>query len=160
MNRSIIALLILIVIAIISIVTILFIFLTPEPTPEIEIIATINPMIVTIIPMIVTIIPHNPTVCEFLSVEVEFTDGQSMERSFDYDITAIQNGDVIISESGDHKHPGKHKVHESVILLGVMPIDITVTTDGVAGASLTILPENAINIDCEELHDTEDILPQ
>ncbi len=136
---------------------------TPEPISE----PIPIPTIITS-----TVMADNPTVCEFLSVEVEFTNSiGNIVDHVNYDIKAIQNGVEIISDESSHRHPGKHPVHQSTVLLGVMPIDITVTMQGLGhGDEITgpignvtatsFSPEHKISVDCEELHVTEDILPQ
>lgn len=169
MNRSKIALLILIVIAIISIATILFIFLTPEPIAEPE------PVLIPETPFIVkpSVLFEEITVCEPLNVQIEFRDqdGKVVEH-VNYDIDAIQNDNTLLSETGIHRHPDKHPVHQADVLLGVFPIDFIVTMQGIGHGediiepidksyTLTVTPNTPSEINCELLHDNvAEELPQ
>lgn len=166
MSRSAISLLILIIIAIISIAAIIFILLTTESVSEVEPIAIPISIITT------SIMPSNPTVCDFLTVQVEFTNSTSqVVDHVNYDILAVQNDVEVISDESAHRHPNKHPIHQSSVLLGVYPVDVTVTIQGIGhgddiiplignATSINFTPELLTNIDCEELHQTQDELPQ
>lgn len=173
------ALLILVVIAIISITTIIFILLFPTPIPEpvpVPIIPEVIPEPTLVaVPDLVSnfILLKEVTVCAPLLLEVEFKnqEGDIVEH-VNYDIEAVQNENVIISEQAIHRHPNQHPSHEAPILLGVFPIDITLTLQGIGHGdylvepidvqhTYTVTPDTSIDINCSELHEEEeDELPQ
>jgi hypothetical protein len=63
------------------------------------------------------IMPKNAIVGETLLVEVEFRDDdKNIVDHVNYDISATQNGQSILSEPNSHRHPGMHTVHETSIL--------------------------------------------
>jgi len=63
------------------------------------------------------IMPKTAIAGETLLVEVEFRDDdKNIIDHVNYDISATQNGDSILSEPGSHRHPGMHTIHETAIL--------------------------------------------
>ena len=143
-----------------------FINLFPQPLEEIEIVD---------IPDIVkpSILFNDATVCEPLIVEVEFRnqDGIVVDH-VNYDIDAIQNENILLSETEAHRHSGQNPVHETPILLGVYPIDFIVTLQGLGHGEdivepiglkhiLTVTPKSPSEINCKLLHENvEEDLPQ
>ena len=65
-----------------------------------------------------------------LIIEVEFRDDDNnIIDHVNYDITATQDGEVILSEPKSHRHPGMHPIHETSIL-GESEIEIKVVLQG------------------------------
>ena len=63
------------------------------------------------------ILPKTAIVGETLLMEVEFRDDdKNIVDHVNYDISATQNGQSILSEPGSHRHPGMHSIHETTIL--------------------------------------------
>ncbi|MHA7646827.1 plastocyanin/azurin family copper-binding protein [Nitrosopumilus sp. S4] len=76
------------------------------------------------------ILPKTALVGETLIIEVEFRDDDNnIVDHVNYDITATQDGDVILSEPKSHRHPGMHPIHETNIL-GESEIEIKVIIQG------------------------------
>ncbi|MCH9658938.1 Kazal-type serine protease inhibitor family protein, partial [archaeon] len=76
------------------------------------------------------IMPKTATVGDVLLVEVEFRDDDNtIIDHVNYDIFATQDDDIILSDSGSHRHPGMHPIHETSIL-SESPVEITVTIQG------------------------------
>ncbi len=76
------------------------------------------------------ILPKIATVGNVLLVEVEFRDDDgNIVDHVNYDISATQDGNVILLESGSHRHPGKHPIHETSMLAQSL-IEIKVTLQG------------------------------
>lgn len=63
------------------------------------------------------IMPKTATVGDILLVEVEFRDDTgSIINHVNYDITATQDNETILSDPDSHRHPGKHPIHETTVL--------------------------------------------
>ena len=76
------------------------------------------------------IMPKTATVGDALLIEVEFMDDDgNIVNHVNYDITAVQGVDTILSDPGSHRHPGKHPVHETTVL-GESPVEIQVVIQG------------------------------
>jgi plastocyanin len=76
------------------------------------------------------IMPKTATVGDVLLIEVEFRDDdENVVDHVNYDISGIQDGDIILSEPGSHRHPGKHPIHETTVL-GESLLEIQVTLQG------------------------------
>jgi len=76
------------------------------------------------------IMPKTATVGDVLLIEVEFRDDdENVVDHVNYDISGIQDGDIIPSEPGSHRHPGKHPIHETTVL-GESLLEIQVTIQG------------------------------
>ena len=76
------------------------------------------------------ILPKIATIGDVLLVEVEFRDDYgNIINHVNYDISATQDEDMILSEPGSHRHPGKHPIHETSIL-GESAIEIKVILQG------------------------------
>ncbi len=76
------------------------------------------------------IMPKTVTVGDVLLIEVEFRDDdKNIVDHVNYDISATQDGDTILLESGSHRHPGKHPIHET-IELGESQLEIQVILQG------------------------------
>ena len=77
-----------------------------------------------------SIMPSLATVGDVLSLEVEFRDDDgNIIDHVNYDIFATQDGNTILSESGSHRHPGKHPIHETKVL-GESDVEIKVIVQG------------------------------
>ncbi len=98
------------------------------------------------------IMPKITTVGDALFIEVEFRydDGNIVDH-VNYDITAIQDAETILSDLGSHRHPGKHPVHETTPL-SASPVEIKVIVQGLGHgdditepkgieSSMTFVPE-------------------
>ncbi len=145
---------------------ILVLFFSP---PELEPMA--KPIIMPII-INPSILFEEATVCEPLSVQVEFKDqDNTVVNHVNYDIKAIQNENTLLVETGAHRHQGQNPTHETAILLGVFPIDFIVTFQGIGHDedligpidkeyTLTVTPNTPSEINCELLHEEKDKLPQ
>ena len=172
-SKSLIALLVLICIAVISVTIIIFTLLLPATIPE-------DPEPVIIIPapelekiVMPSVLFEEATVCEPLNVQIEFRDQDgSIVDHVNYDLDAIQNDNTLLSETGAHRHPDKHPVHQTDVLLGVFPIDFIVTLQGIGHGediiepidksyTLTVTPNSPSEINCELLHENvKEDLPQ
>lgn len=98
------------------------------------------------------IMPKTATVGDVLLVEVEFRDDDgSIIDHVNYDITATQDTKTILSDPGSHRHPGKHPIHETTMLVK-FPVEIKVTIQGLGHgdditepkgieSSITLTPE-------------------
>ncbi|MCV0392640.1 MAG: hypothetical protein K5790_05015 [Nitrosopumilus sp.] len=76
------------------------------------------------------ILPKTALVGDTLIIEVEFRDDDNnIVDHVNYDITATQNGELILSEPKSHRHPGMHPIHETSIL-GDSEIEIKVIVQG------------------------------
>jgi len=76
------------------------------------------------------IMPKTVTVGDVLLIEVEFRDDdKNIVDHVNYDISATQDGDTILLESGSHRHPGKQPIHET-IELGESQLEIQVILQG------------------------------
>ena len=76
------------------------------------------------------IMPNTAIVGDTLLVEVEFRDDDDIIIDHvNYDITAIQDNQTILSDLGSHRHPGKHPIHETTTL-GESPVEIKVIIQG------------------------------
>ena len=84
------------------------------------------------------ILPSAATVGDVLLVEVEFRDDDgNIVDHVNYDIFATQDENPILSESGSHRHPGKHPIHETGVL-GDSNVEIKVIIQGLGhGDELT-----------------------
>ena len=71
-----------------------------------------------------------PITGEKFSLEVNFRDSTSgLKQHANYDITATQNGNTVLSEAGAHEHEGTGQ-HETAPLPSDDPVDIQVTING------------------------------
>ncbi len=79
----------------------------------------------------VEIVTSKPTPNEKLPLETRFRDasGGGLKAHVNYDITAIQNGKIVLSEIGVHKHEGTGK-HITEVLGSNDPVNIQVTLNG------------------------------
>ena len=76
------------------------------------------------------ILPKTAVVGDTLIIEVEFRDNDNqIVDHVNYDITAIQNGNSILSDLDAHRHPGMHPIHETSVL-DKSKITIKVTQNG------------------------------
>ena len=76
------------------------------------------------------IMPNAATVGNVLLIEVEFRDDDgNIVDHVNYDISAMQGVDTILSDPGSHRHPGKHPVHETTVL-NDSSVEIHVTIQG------------------------------
>ena len=101
-----------------------------------------------------TIMPGVATVGDVLSIEVEFRDDDgNIVDHVNYDIFATQDGNTILSDTGSHRHPGKHPIHETSVL-GESDVEIKVVVQGIGHGEditgpkgvetmMTISPETA-----------------
>lgn len=65
-----------------------------------------------------------------LVFEVEFSDDDTITVDHvNYDVSVTQDGDMILSDPASHRHPGKHPIHETLILDESL-IDIQVVVQG------------------------------
>jgi len=72
-----------------------------------------------------------PTAGKEMSIDVTFTDADGKAIShINYDITAMQDGAEVLSESGMHEHTGEGK-HVTNALASDSPVDIQVTILGI-----------------------------
>jgi len=98
------------------------------------------------------IMPKITTVGDILLIEVEFRDDDgNIVDHVNYDITAIQDTETILSDLGSHRHPGKHPVHETTAL-SASSVEIKVIVQGLGHgdditepkgieSSMTFVPE-------------------
>jgi len=79
----------------------------------------------------VEIVTSQPTANEMLSLEVRFRDanGGGLKANVNYDITATQNGKIVLSESGVHQNEGTGK-HLTSVLQSGSPVNIKITLNG------------------------------
>lgn len=77
----------------------------------------------------VNIYADKPTAGEELLLEVEFVDAEGNSDHANYEITATQDGKVVLSEEG-HSHPGEAAAHITDVLESDSPLDIQVTILG------------------------------
>ena len=101
------------------------------------------------------IMPKITTVGDALFIEVEFRDDDgNIVDHVNYDITAIQDAETILSDPSSHRHPGKHPVHETTPL-SASPVEIKVTVQGLGHgdditepkeieSSMTFVPEPVV----------------
>ncbi len=90
------------------------------------------------------IMPKTATVGDVLLIEVEFRDdGNKIVDHVNYDIIATQDGDIILSEPGSHRHPGKHPIHETTVL-SESPLEIQVTLQGLGHGDDISDPRGAV----------------
>ncbi len=76
------------------------------------------------------ILPKTAIVGDVLLVEVEFRDdGRKIVDHVNYDISAMQDGNTILSEPGSHRHFGMHPIHETAVLSESL-LEIQVTLQG------------------------------
>jgi len=76
------------------------------------------------------IMPKTATVGDVLLIEVEFRDDdKKIVDHVNYDIIATQDGNIILSDFGSHRHPGMHPIHETTVL-SESPLEIQVTLQG------------------------------
>ena len=105
------------------------------------------------IPNVVSyIMPKNAIAGDTLLIEVEFRDDdQNIVDHVNYDISATQDGNTILSDPGSHRHPGQHPIHETntlsessaeieVIIQGLGHGDDITEPKGIVN-TLTIVPE-------------------
>lgn len=72
-----------------------------------------------------------PTAGKEMSIDITFTDADGKAIShINYDITAMQDGAKVLSESGMHEHTGEGK-HVTDALKSDSPVDIQVTIVGI-----------------------------
>ena len=100
------------------------------------------------------IMPKTATVGETLLIEVEFRDDdKKIVDHVNYDISASQNDESILSEPGSHRHPGMHPIHETTIL-DESSVEILVVIQGLGHgeeitepkgieSSISVIPEAA-----------------
>ena len=98
------------------------------------------------------IMPKITTVGDILFIEVEFRDDDgNIVDHVNYDITATQDTETILSDPGSHRHPGKHPVHE-ITALSASSVEIKVIVQGLGHgdditepkgieSSMTFVPE-------------------
>jgi len=98
------------------------------------------------------IMPKITTVGDILLIEVEFRDDDgNIVDHVNYDITAIQDTETILSDPDSHRHPGKHPVHETTAL-SASSVEIKVIVQGLGHgdditepkgieSSMTFVPE-------------------
>ncbi|MCJ8306455.1 MAG: Kazal-type serine protease inhibitor family protein [Nitrosopumilus sp.] len=98
------------------------------------------------------IMPKITTVGDILLIEVEFRDDDgNIVDHVNYDITAIQDTETILSDPSSHRHPGKHPVHETTAL-SASSVEIKVIVQGLGHgdditepkgieSSMTFVPE-------------------
>ena len=101
------------------------------------------------------IMPKITTVGDILLIEVEFRDDDgNIVDHVNYDITAIQDTETILSDPNSHRHPGKHPVHETTAL-SASSVEIKVTVQGLGHgdditepkgieSSMTFVPEPVV----------------
>ena len=79
----------------------------------------------------VEIVTTEPTSNETLSLEARFRDssGGGLKEHVNYDITATQNGKIVLSEIGLHQHEGTGK-HLTSVLNSNDPVNIQVSLNG------------------------------
>jgi len=90
---------------------------------------------------------------DVLLIEVEFRDDDDViVDHVNYDILATQGADTILSDVSSHRHPGKHPIHETIIL-DESSIEIQVTVQGLGHGddisapkgivtTITVIPES------------------
>jgi len=103
------------------------------------------------------IMPKITTVGDILLIEVEFRDDDgNIVDHVNYDITAIQDTETILSDPGSHRHPGKHPVHETTAL-SASSVEIKVIVQGLGHgdditepkgveSSITFVPEIIVEV--------------
>jgi len=101
------------------------------------------------------IMPKSAIVGETLLVEVEFRDDdKNIVDHVNYDISATQNGESILSEPDSHRHPGMHTIHETTIL-DESSVEILVVIQGLGHgeditepkgieSTISIIPESTL----------------
>jgi len=77
----------------------------------------------------VNIYTGTPAAGEELALEVEIVDAEGNSEHTNYEITATQDGVVVLSEEG-HAHPGSTGLHATGMLESDSPVDIQVTILG------------------------------
>jgi predicted secreted protein with PEFG-CTERM motif len=79
----------------------------------------------------VEIVTSQPTVNEMLPLEARFRDanGGGLIANVNYDITATQNGKIVLSESGVHQNKGTGK-HITSVLESGSPVNIKIILNG------------------------------
>ena len=104
------------------------------------------------------IMPKTAIAGETLLVEVEFRDDdKNIVDHVNYDISATQNGDSILSEPGSHRHPGIHPIHETTIL-DESSVEILVVIQGLGHgeditepkgieSTISIIPEPVVELE-------------
>jgi len=102
--------------------------------------------------------PKTATVGDILLVEVEFRDDDgSIVDHVNYDITATQDTETILSDPGSHRHPGKHPIHETIVLVESI-VEIKVIIQGLGHgdditepkgieSSITLTPESEVTME-------------
>jgi len=91
------------------------------------------------------IMPKTAIVGETLLVEVEFRDDdKNIVDHVNYDISAKQNGDTILSDPGSHRHPGMHSIHETTVL-SESPIEIQVILQGLGHGDEITEPKGIVS---------------
>jgi len=98
------------------------------------------------------IMPKITIVGDILFIEVEFRDDDgNIVDHVNYDITAIQDTETILSDPSSHRHPGKYPVHETTAL-SASSVEIKVIVQGLGHgdditepkgieSSITFVPE-------------------
>lgn len=91
------------------------------------------------------IMPKTAIVGETLLVEVEFRDDdKNIVDHVNYDISAKQNGDTVLSDPGSHRHPGMHSIHETTVL-SESPIEIQVILQGLGHGDEITEPKGTVS---------------
>ena len=102
------------------------------------------------------IMPKTTIAGDILFIEVEFRDDDgNIVDHVNYDITAIQDAETILSDPNSHRHPGKHPVHETTTPLSASPVEIKVIVQGLGHgdditepkgieSSMTFVPEPVV----------------
>ena len=113
---------------------------------------TVPPVDTKLISVNSDIMPKLTIVGDALLIEVEFRDDDgNIVDHVNYDITAIQDAETILSDPASHRHPGKHPVHETTPL-SASPVEIKVIVQGLGHgdditepkgieSSMTFVPE-------------------
>lgn len=81
--------------------------------------------------IMVNIEANKPTANEMMKIDVTFTksDGSPQEH-MNYDITATQDGEQVLSDKGAHQHEGMGS-HTTMALPSDKPVDVQVTLQGI-----------------------------
>jgi len=73
-----------------------------------------------------------PIAGEAMMLDVKFssTSTGAMTEHINYDILATQGGEIVLDESGNHKHEGRGS-HTTIALASADPVDVAVTIQGI-----------------------------
>ncbi len=138
---------VIIIVGVLAAITIGFIAISPDDV--------VKPRVIAVEQISVNshIMPETASVGDVLLIEVEFRDDdENIVDHVNYDISATQDDEVILSEPGSHRHPGKHPIHETTVL-SESPVEIQVIIQGLGHgdeitepkgieSSITVVPES------------------